>query len=101
MYLRKLMMKDAPLMLEWMNDPSVVKDLHTDFLSKTIKDAESFIQTAEADNDTVHYAIASDEDEYGHCQPETYQRSKRGICDYRPFQRHETGICLVWYGIYN
>ena len=64
MYLRKLMMKDAPLMLEWMNDPSVVKDLHTDFLSKTIKDAESFIQTAEADNDTVHYAIASDEDEY-------------------------------------
>ena len=36
MRLRKLQLKDAPLMLEWMHDESVVHDLHTDFASKSI-----------------------------------------------------------------
>ena len=36
MKLRKLELKDAPLMLEWMHDETVVEDLHTDFASKTI-----------------------------------------------------------------
>ena len=64
MYLRKLLMKDAPFMLEWMKDPAVVQHLHADFLSKTLEDAERFIASAEADPHTIHYAIASDDDEY-------------------------------------
>ena len=43
MYLRTLEMKDAPLMLEWMHDPSVVEKLHTNFAEKTLADAEGFI----------------------------------------------------------
>ena len=38
MYLREFKQKDAPLMLEWMHDPSVVENLQTDFGSKTIED---------------------------------------------------------------
>lgn len=64
MYLRKLEMKDAPLMLSWMHDKSVVGDLHTDFASKKIEDCESFIRTAQCNTENKHFAIASDEDEY-------------------------------------
>ena len=44
MYLRRLELKDAPLMLEWMHDPSVTGGLRTDFSSKKISDAEEFIR---------------------------------------------------------
>ena len=46
MKLRKLELKDAPLMLEWMHDPFVVQDLKTDFSGKTIEDCIAFIQAA-------------------------------------------------------
>lgn len=64
MYLRALKLKDAPLMLEWMHDNSVIHDLHTDFLSKTIADAETFISESLREKNHLHYAIASDTDEY-------------------------------------
>lgn len=65
MYLRKLKTEDAPLMLEWMHDPGVVKDLHTNFASKTLADAEAFIRNSlEENSGNRHYAIASDADEY-------------------------------------
>lgn len=64
MYLRKLELKDAPLMLAWMHDESVTDKLRTDFASKTLQDAESFIKYSWEDNDNVNLAIASDEDEY-------------------------------------
>ena len=64
MYLRKLELKDAPLMLAWMHDESVTEKLRTDFASKTLQDAESFIKYSWEDNDNVNLAIASDEDEY-------------------------------------
>lgn len=64
MYLRKLEMKDAPLMLSWMHDESVVKNLHTNFISKTIQDCNQFIISAQNNTYDVHLAIASDEDEY-------------------------------------
>ncbi len=64
MYLRKLELKDAPLMLEWMHNISVVKDLRTDFLSKTIQDAESFIRSSWDDVDNLNLAIAASNDEY-------------------------------------
>ena len=38
MHLRRLELKDAPLMLEWMHDTSVVGLLRTNFASKTIED---------------------------------------------------------------
>lgn len=64
MYLRKLEQKDAPLMLEWMHDDSVVHDLHTDFASKTLEDCENFILANQEFYDNVNLAIASDSDEY-------------------------------------
>ena len=87
MYLRKLQLKDAPLMLAWMHDRNVTGHLRADFASKTLEDAERFIEeslaegkNADACGDAnarsledegkeraqrdIHLAIASDEDEY-------------------------------------
>lgn len=64
MYLRKLELKDAPLMLAWMHDKSVTEKLRTDFSSKTLQDAENFIRFSWEDKSNVNLAIASDEDEY-------------------------------------
>ena len=64
MNLRKLELKDAPLMLEWMHDESVVEYLRADFMSKTIQDAENFIRMSWDDNNNANFAIVSNEDEY-------------------------------------
>lgn len=64
MYLRRLELRDAPLMLSWMHDKRVTKNLKTDFASKTVQDAESFIKWSWEDKKNVNLAIASDEDEY-------------------------------------
>lgn len=64
MYLRNLEQKDAPLMLAWMHDGRVTRDLRTDFSAKTLRDAEDFIARSREDAENVHLAIASDEDEY-------------------------------------
>ena len=64
MYLRKLELKDAPLMLAWMHDKSVTQDLRTDFSSKTLQDAENFIKSSWDSASDIHLAIASDTDEY-------------------------------------
>ena len=64
MYLRKLELKDASLMLAWMHDPSVTSQLRTNFASKTLEDAESFIISSWDDKDNLNLAIASDSDEY-------------------------------------
>lgn len=64
MRLRKLELKDAPLMLEWMHDKSVVEDLRTNFLTKTIEDCENFIKNSWNDCDNWNVAIVDDEDTY-------------------------------------
>ncbi len=64
MLLRKLELKDAPLMLEWMHDNRVTNNLFTDFRTKTISDCELFIKNSWGNNPNVHLAIVSDEDEY-------------------------------------
>lgn len=64
MKLRKLEIKDAPLMLEWMHDEDVVHYLHADFQSKTLEDAESFIRNSWNDTDNLNLAVVSDSDEY-------------------------------------
>ena len=64
MILRDLERKDAPFMLEWMHDESVVKHLRTNFIEKTLVDAESFILASANKEKNIHLAIVSDEDEY-------------------------------------
>ena len=64
MKIRKLELKDAPLMLEWMHDADVTEHLAANFASKTIKDAEGFIASAQDASEDLHMAIVSDDDEY-------------------------------------
>lgn len=64
MYLRRLKPIDAILMLEWMHDLSVTKDLHTDFSQKTIVDCERFIETSLCDKSNLHLAVADERDTY-------------------------------------
>ncbi len=62
--MRRLELKDAPLMLAWMHDKSVTGNLRTDFSSKTLQDAEDFITCSWRDKHNLNLAISSDEDEY-------------------------------------
>lgn len=64
MKLRKLKLKDAPLMLEWMHDESVVKNMQANFAAMTITDCENFINSANNDKKDYHMAIVNDNDEY-------------------------------------
>ena len=51
-------------MLEWMHDESVTRDLQTDFASKTMGDALSFIDNSLEDKENLNLAIVDDNDEY-------------------------------------
>ena len=51
-------------MLEWMHDESVTRDLQTDFASKTMGDALSFINNSLEDKENLNLAIVDDNDEY-------------------------------------
>lgn len=64
MRLRRLEIKDAPLMIEWMHDKNVVEYFKEDFASKTIDDAEAFIRSSWDQKDDINLAIVSDADEY-------------------------------------
>lgn len=64
MKLRKLELKDAPLMLEWMHDKSVVENLRTNFMSKTIDDCEKFIISSQNDRKNLNLAIVDENDTY-------------------------------------
>lgn len=64
MKLRKLIVADAPLMLEWMHDESVVSHMGTNFMDKTIDDCLRFISWANETETDLHMAIADDTDEY-------------------------------------
>ena len=64
MKLRKLKIDDAEPMLEWMHDVELCAKLRTDFASKTLSDCVKFIECADSDRRFVHFAIASDSDEY-------------------------------------
>lgn len=64
MNLRKLEMKDAPYMLEWMHDATVVANMQTNFTQKTINDCENFIRKSQCSLDNLHFAIVDEKDEY-------------------------------------
>ena len=64
MKLRKLELIDASLMIEWMHDKTVVENLRTDFMSKTLWDCEKFIKGSWNDKSNLNLAIADENDEY-------------------------------------
>lgn len=64
MHLRKLNLQDAPLMLEWMHDESVVEHLGANFGAKTLADCEAFISSSLTDEGNLHLAVADEEDVY-------------------------------------
>lgn len=64
MKLRKLEIKDADLMLEWMHDIDVVGLLGTNFREKTLDDCIKFIELSKNDTNNVHRAIVDEADIY-------------------------------------
>ena len=64
MKVRHLLSKDAPLMLEWMHDKSVVENLQANFAAKTLADCEGFIRSCGDPSENLHMAIVDDNDEY-------------------------------------
>ena len=64
MHLRKLRREDAPAMLAWMHDPSVVAQMGTNFAAKTMDDCLAFIADSEKNAAFVHFAVADDNDHY-------------------------------------
>lgn len=64
MKLRRLELKDAFLMLEWMHDRNVVENLRTDFQSKTIDDCICFIKNSWSDTVNWNKAIVDENDVY-------------------------------------
>lgn len=64
MKLRRLSLKDAPLMYEWMQDENVTKDLQVNFSERTLADCEAFIENSWMDETNLHLAIVDSEDEY-------------------------------------
>lgn len=64
MRLRKLLPADAPLMLEWMHDESVVAHLGTNFATKTLDDCKNFIEASQNDPENLHLAVVDDADVY-------------------------------------
>lgn len=64
MNLRKLEIKDAPFMLEWMHDPTVVEFMQADFAKKTLTDCETFIKDSWNNKKNLHLAIVDEQDTY-------------------------------------
>lgn len=63
-HLRPLRSEDAPLMLEWMQDPSIACFFRFDASTMTEEKCRSFIASANLDPDSHHYAIANEQDSY-------------------------------------
>lgn len=65
--LRKLDIKDAMGMLEWMHDPQTQEHFRIPMAEKTWEDALEFIKNAQVqpiDGGSIHYAIVDEKDEY-------------------------------------
>lgn len=64
MRLRPLEQKDAPLMLEWMQDASVLQYLRMNAGERTLADACAFIAAARDPEKNAHFAVADGDDTY-------------------------------------
>ena len=62
--LRKIKIEDAKLMLEWMHDDNVVRDLRANFKDKTLDDCIRFINGSYEDKHNMHLAICNDDGVY-------------------------------------
>lgn len=62
--LRLLRKEDAPFMLEWMHDSDVGGRLAADFEHMTEADCERFIEKSVTEEENLHRAVCSEEDEY-------------------------------------
>ena len=63
-HLRPLVAKDAPLMYEWMTDPEITRFFRFDASKISLEGCKAFIDNAQSDPNTVHFAIADERDEY-------------------------------------
>ena len=98
MRLRNLELKDAPLMLEWMHDPDVVKDLCGNFLDKSLDDAKHFIKHISCTD--LHLAIVSDEDEYMGTVSLKYIDKDKGNAEFAiAVRKCAMGKGYSWYGM--
>ena len=64
MHLRRLNLADAPLMLQWMHDETVVAHMGANFAAKTLTDCEHFITASLTDEENLHLAVADESGEY-------------------------------------
>lgn len=62
--LRQLQFKDAPFMLEWMTDPEITRFFRFDASKISMESCLDYIGRAQADPNTVHFAIVDEADEY-------------------------------------
>ena len=63
-HLRPLRAEDAPLMLEWMQDPAIACFFRFDAMNMTEEKCRAFIESANREPGSRHYAIADERDEY-------------------------------------
>ena len=63
MKIRKLEIKDAPKMLQWMHDKDVTYYMKANFEKKTIEDCKDFINSSVSDRN-VNFAVVNDYDIY-------------------------------------
>ena len=63
MRLRRLELKDAPGMLEWMHDTTINKNFRADFSAYNLEKVEAFISHSLTDQDK-HFACTDEFDEY-------------------------------------
>lgn len=62
--IRPLKSKDAAGMLEWMTDPEITKFFRFDASSVDLNTCSSFIAEADKNDNTRHYAVVDESDEY-------------------------------------
>ena len=63
-HLRPLHAEDASFMLEWMKDPTIACFFRFDAMSMTEEKCRTFIESANQDSSSLHYAIADERNEY-------------------------------------
>ena len=95
--LRPLKSKDAPFMLEWMTDPEITRFFRFDASKISLESCLDYISRAQADPDTVHFAIVDEADEYlGTISLKDIDRDK-GCAEYAISTRksaHGTGAAM-------
>ena len=63
-HLRPLDSRDAPFMYEWMTDPEITRFFRFDASTISVEGCKAFIEKARSAPNTLHFAIADENDEY-------------------------------------